>query len=386
MPQQASLQGCEALPSYIEPLASFYQCLLGYKPERTSLQELTKSEWSEFSRRRGLNPNSLGAYLPRSQTAVICERNPLALFHEYFGHGLFCEQTLAGRKLVDLERKLLEEERQKFSGREFKLEEIRTFRQKSQTFKELDEFRQQNLARYELFAVWTEYLLSEEFCLKQDFERRYESFPRESKESIDSVVNFSRARGNLATFYEFGLARRTNPERVKRLLQDIYGKRLEEVKFAALYGSKKEFSDIDVFVVSDKLPEIYSGWLDVNVVSTKDFESGAELFDVEVTHPLSVGEFILGDRAYFERFGRLLEQQPITEEAILFNLRNSQEQRTRALNHLPESRERRVGNSYSETYFANHLALKEGKRLFTREQLLLYPHGEKFIELKGGIE
>ena len=98
------------------------------------------------------------------------------MFHEYFGHGLFCEQSLAGRKLVDLERRLLEEEKKHFQGKQFTLEDIQRFRIKSRTFKELEEFRNKNLEQYELFAIWTEYLFSEEFGLREMFGRKYDKF------------------------------------------------------------------------------------------------------------------------------------------------------------------------------------------------------------------
>ncbi len=92
----------------------FYMDLLGYEPEKTSLQQVPKSRWNEFSQARGLNPNSSGIYLPRNQAAIVQEGNPLVLFHEYFGHGLYCEQNQAGIRLVDLEKKLLDEEIKRF--------------------------------------------------------------------------------------------------------------------------------------------------------------------------------------------------------------------------------------------------------------------------------
>jgi hypothetical protein len=41
---------------------------------------------------------------------------------------------------------------------------------------------------------------------------------------------------------------------------------------------------------------------------------------------------------------------------------------------------------YSQTYLANALALKQDKRLFTKEDLLSYSQQEKNIQLKGGTE
>ena len=264
----------------------FYQDLLGYIPEQTSLQSIPKNQWFEFTKQRGLNPNSSGIYLPRNQTAIIQEENPLSLFHEYFGHGLYCEQSLKGRRLVDLEKKLLEEEKQEFQSKQFTLEDIQGFRTTNKTFQELEKFIRQNLAKYELFAIRTEYLLSREFGLKDEFERKYDSLEKQDKEIVDPIINFLKSYGNLAIFYASGLARRTTPERVRRLLGDIYGDRLQDVRFALLYGSRKEFSDIDVFVVSNSLPIIKNHWLDVSVYSIKEFEEKVRMFDIEITDPL----------------------------------------------------------------------------------------------------
>jgi hypothetical protein len=94
------------IKTLIDDSNSFYQDLLGYKPGRTSLCQISNVKWDEFARRRGLNPNSSGVYLPRSQTAAIKDESVLGIFHEYFGHGLYCEQSLIGRRLVELEEYL----------------------------------------------------------------------------------------------------------------------------------------------------------------------------------------------------------------------------------------------------------------------------------------
>jgi len=170
---QALEQRTLEMEHFLDVSSQFYQDLLGYSPEQTSLQQVSEACWSEFTQVRGLNPDSTGVYLPRNQTAVIMGNRPLSLFHEYFGHGLYCEQSLAGRKLVWLERKLLEEEMQKFDGKEFTLQDLQRFRQSNQTFQELERFRKENLGKYELFAVWTEYLLSREFGFDGEFEGKY---------------------------------------------------------------------------------------------------------------------------------------------------------------------------------------------------------------------
>ena len=130
-----------SLQDYLETSNQFYQNLLGYKPEQTSLQQIPENQWTAFTQQFNLNSDSTGIYLPRNQTAVVQEDNTLSLFHEYFGHGLYCEQSLTGIKLVDLEKKLLEEEKGEFEKRQFSLEELKDFRRQNQTFQELNNFK-----------------------------------------------------------------------------------------------------------------------------------------------------------------------------------------------------------------------------------------------------
>jgi hypothetical protein len=87
-----------------------YKKLLDYSVEETELKKLNPKQWNIFCDKHYLNKNSSGIYLPRNQTAIIPLGNKLSLFHEYFGHGLFCEQSLIGIELVNLEKRLLGEE------------------------------------------------------------------------------------------------------------------------------------------------------------------------------------------------------------------------------------------------------------------------------------
>jgi len=367
----------------------FYQDLLGYKPEQTSLQAVPENQWDEFATQRGLNPNSSGIYLPRNQTAVIQEANPLSLFHEYFGHGLYCEQSLSGRKLVDLDRRLLEEEKQEFSSGRFTLEDVKMFRQQSQTFQELDGFRQQNLLQYESFAIWTEYLLSVEHNLKDLFGRKYDSIEAQAKEAVDSAIGLSATYGELATFYANGLARRTTSERVKELLEDIYGSEaVNTSRLILLTGSKKPFSDIDLFASSTYLQPAKNHWLDLVVFDEEDFERRVKLFEVQITLPIMEGEFVAGDKSYLQQKRRQLQEQPITEEAIEHNIKKIKENKEYAKRTNNEE-EKRVSISYSQTYLANALALREGRRLFTINDLISYSkrasaEDDKPLQSQGG--
>ena len=350
----------------------FYQDLLGYKPEQTSLQSISPAEWGEFAQSRGLNPNSSGVYFPRNQTAIVKGDNPLSLFHEYFGHGLYCEQSLPGKKLVLLEKKLLKEEKREFSGKKFDLTDVQKFREHNKIFHELDGLRKQNLMQYELFAIWTEFLLSEENSFEGLFNQKYDSLQGKEREALDRIIDFGREYGNLAAFYAQGMARRTTPERVKRLLEGVYREKLRDVEFALLYGSKKEFSDVDVFMVGRNPLESHSNFLDVKMKSKRDIQNGVKNFDVRIINPLMTGEFIFGNEVFFKELKKQYLSQCIEERAIKHNLKWHFRAERLAEENAENSFLVKKFKGYSKTYLANALALREGKRLFTKEELLSY--------------
>ncbi|MBU2459201.1 MAG: hypothetical protein KKB29_02460, partial [Nanoarchaeota archaeon] len=321
MQQRAETHRGFELQGYLETSELFYEELLGYKPEQTSLEEIPAEQWGEFTTQRGFDSESSGFYLPRNQTAVIREDDSLGLFHEYFGHGLYCEQSLTGRNLVDLEKRLLEEEKQEFDGKEFTLEDLKKFREGNQTFQGLDDFRKRHLGTYELFAVWTEHLLSGEFGLRDEFGRKYDSFGKEDQEVIDSAIGFSNQFGNLAAFYAFGLRKIQDQERLLRLSQGIFGNKLDRTRSVLHFGSGKPFSDVDLFVVSSNIPSTYDPWLDVRAYRPKDMDKGIRVLNPMITDPIVVGELVFGNEDYLNGLKRKIAAQPITEDAIRFSLR-----------------------------------------------------------------
>ncbi|MBU1129140.1 MAG: hypothetical protein KJ949_00750 [Nanoarchaeota archaeon] len=328
--------------------------------------------------------------MPRNQTAVIQQENPLGLFHEYFGHGLYCEQSLTGRKLVELEKILLKEEKQKFQKKKFSLRDIQKFRSENKTFQELDEFKKQNLAQYEIFAIWAEYLLSAENGLRNEFGERYDSLSKENRKIIDGAINFSEQYGDLATFYAMGLKKIQNKKRLLKLSQDIFRKSLDRTPLVLHFGSGKPFSDIDLFVVSNDIKPIYDYWIDVRAYSLEEIEKGIGVLNPMITDPIIVGNLIEGNKGYWKEIKQKIIDEPITEEAIRFNLNEYEIEKNRSKDKSLGSYLQNKNLRSAKTFLTNALALRNGDKILTFNGLVDYSHAfsqsEKFIELKGGIE
>lgn len=358
-----------------------YQNFLGYIPEKTIVKETSEDKWNDFCISNNLDNKSEGIYLPRNQTAIIPKNNELSLFHEYFGHGLYCEQSLIGRKLTDLEKELLLGEEQEFRDKQFNIKELQKFREKNQIFSELQELKNKNLGMYEMFAIWTEYYLAKQFGSPGEFEKKYDLSQNQLKTSIDNLISFKNNYGDLATFYNFGLAKKTTTERVKKLLEGIYKDKINKINLALLYGSKKEFSDIDIFIIADKLESLNSNWLDVRIVSKEKFEEMIRNFDASLIGPMFESEFLMGDNNYFKIKKEQMIEQPITHESIQYNLQKGKEQRELSMSYPENSAERKHGLDYFNSYLINAFSLKNGKKILKEQDL----KNEKFIELKQSI-
>lgn len=366
----------------------FYADFLGYVPQQTVLHGVPENQWNEFVLSRGLQQNSHGIYLPRNQVAIVRGENPLSLFHEYFGHGLYCEQSLLGRRLVVLEKKLLEEEKQEFSSIEFSSQDLQEFRRQSRTFQELENLKQADLGRHEFFAIWTEYLLSGKHGLRELFELKYDVLPAREREFVDSVIDFSKTYGDLATMYAQGMARISTPERVKKLIEGVYGRnKVLASRLVIMTGSRKPFSDIDLFASSDFLSSLKTDWLDCTAFTEEDFEKRVALFDPQIVYPILWGEFVSGDRNYLFSKQKQLEIQPITNESIRFNLERAEKNRQFAESANDED-DKRVSLSYAYTYLENALALQEGKRLTFKNlnSQRTSVEDDKPLQVEGGYE
>ena len=137
-----------------------------YLPESSSLIIHSSDSWLRFIKHRKSNKNLDGTYLPRTLTAHLKEDTPyfeINKFHEYYGHGGFCEHSQIGDRIVQYELELKEIEKQiigsdKFQDNSsFKLSKNhQQFNQYVTLRKEFDNYFNQHHNYYEGYAYWLE--------------------------------------------------------------------------------------------------------------------------------------------------------------------------------------------------------------------------------------
>ena len=133
------------------------------------------------------NPETEGAYLPRKLLAQLRGNSPflqLNFFHEYFGHGSFCEYSNTGKKIVQYEQELSEIEIEILGVNELPSDLVFKLDKNNPKFEgykklrlELYNFATIHHNYYEGFAYW----LEQELSLEQNLGELY----MEKKNIID---------------------------------------------------------------------------------------------------------------------------------------------------------------------------------------------------------
>ena len=68
------------------------------------IKTLDYDDWHRFCCINGFELKSTGLYVPKTYTAYVrndTESLESDIFHEFFGHGLFCEKSLIGKELAE---------------------------------------------------------------------------------------------------------------------------------------------------------------------------------------------------------------------------------------------------------------------------------------------
>ena len=128
-------------------------------------------DWETYLRKTGTTARPHGIYLPRTFTANLDTNSPyflVNLLHEYFGHGLFCEHSLIGQKIVSNEEQLMDLEL-KMSGLDTlspdEILQIPANHPLMPNYRGIQSetiiFLQQTWGQYEGFALWMEHHLAQ---------------------------------------------------------------------------------------------------------------------------------------------------------------------------------------------------------------------------------
>lgn len=188
----------------------------GIKPESSTYRFYSNEEWLDFLARTNSDEESFGVYLPRSLSAHLKEDSeflPVNLIHEYFGHGLFCEHSSIGKKIVALEQQLAETEKRMLDLEQLPENSHFTVGETNPYFKEyknqreqLAEFLSQNLQFYEGFAMWMEGYLAHSTDYDVLFDKKMNEFVQPGyTELFEQFKSFEKLYGGVALMSKLGI-------------------------------------------------------------------------------------------------------------------------------------------------------------------------------------
>ena len=328
----------------------------GLEISESQLKHYSKEQWKEFCNANGFEKKCDGVYIPKSLIAYVNESSKFIVsdsFHEYFGHGLFCEHSIIGQELVKSEQK--GEDSYKY------LFDINTIITSGLT--------RRNIDNYEGFATWMEALLCKETGNNKIWEMKKEKLPRERIDLLEYFRLYEHAMTKYGLMAQMGFPKRYEPSKIVNVVKALYGKHFKEIESIIAYGSKKPYSDIDLFIVSKEASgEFFNGWLDIYQTNKGNFEKGIKLLDISMTDPLFSGELIYGSKDEFNRLKKEILCKPISQESVTHNSQCADNQRKYIKNELNE-RDRKRAETYSKSYESNARALSNGVKPLTYSML-----------------
>ncbi|MFP4118397.1 MAG: hypothetical protein ACLFTR_05755, partial [Candidatus Woesearchaeota archaeon] len=155
----------QSLESMLEDASGFTREEFNIDVVSSELKPYSEDDWKEFCRTNGLDTRASGLYIPSAYSAYVNTGSDFLapnIFHELYGHGLFCEHSLIGRELPEMRKEEQEE---------FLFDEVPR-----------DQFYglfSANIGNYEGFAVWLEGLLSEEIGYNKAWDLKRGNMPKE---------------------------------------------------------------------------------------------------------------------------------------------------------------------------------------------------------------
>ncbi|MEM5777913.1 MAG: nucleotidyltransferase domain-containing protein [Candidatus Aenigmatarchaeota archaeon] len=343
----------------IQDASSFLRTEFNLQLEQSQLKIYSPENWQNFCNVNGFNANSEGLYVPISYSAYVRIDSPVLVsnvFHELFGHGLFCEHSQIGKRLVEIIQNREDE--------------------KSFLYNEVDPQKQplglcrRNIGNYEGFAVWLEALLCNETDTSNIFEQKKDRLPNDYISLFEYFQDVEQRLSRFGFMSQLGFPKFYDDSKVLDVVKRVYGSAFYNINFIIIYGSQKPESDIDLFVVSNNpSTNFFNGWLDIYEVNREDFHMLSNNLDISVTDPLFTGRLIYGDKSYFELLKQKIISQTITQEAIAHNLAEAEKQ-SEYLQYFSENDKRRGDClSYIDSFSKNAEQLTQGNKPLTLANL-----------------
>ena len=258
------------------------------------------------------NSQAQSMFIPRNLSAHVPNNRLDLVLHEYHGHGLYCEHTGYGQRMVEDEQKF-----EKMAEEEIQQALI---------------LHEHLKPTFEGHALWTEdFLLTK--IKKEDllekrlkelekliFQSHFNTDLKTQKDVYDRIKQFEQENGIYGLWYSLGFPRQFDKETLIEIAKEKLNSRFNNLTFLIHFGSKNPNGDIDLCAVLEdeiKVDEYeHSRTIDLSQFNYSNFLKRLSLFDIPITQPLLTGELVYGDDKKFQELRRKLKNQKPTQKAI----------------------------------------------------------------------
>lgn len=348
-----------SLDSLLLDASSFVSSEFNLQLQKSQLKPYSSDNWQQFCNINCFDVTSDGLYVPSSYSAYVKSESSFLIsniFHEFFGHGLFCEHSYIGKRLVDIIQN---------NGAEkaFLFDEVNPQEQSLGLCK-------RNIGNYEGFAVWLEALLCEETTNSKVWQMKKDGLPDDYISLFEFFQDAEQKFSRFGFMSQLGFPKFYNDRKVLDVVKRLYGSAFTNVDFVVLYGSQKPESDIDLFIISSNPSANYfNGWLDIYELDRGEFQGLVNRLDISVTDPLFSGRLIHGDSSSFEQLRAQVQNQPITPEAITHNFVEAKKQRYLLQKFSESDKRKKDCLSYIDSFSKNAEQLSRGSKPLTLRNL-----------------
>ncbi|MEM2121416.1 MAG: hypothetical protein QXU20_02020 [Candidatus Woesearchaeota archaeon] len=271
---------------------------LNLELRKSKLFIYSEKDWFELCNYKNIEKNKNGIYLPKEYSAIVYGGSDFLIpeiFHNYFGHGLFLENSKLGGEILK-------------NSSEENIEEF---------IKKIKKVNEENLGLgkniyedYEGFALWIEEML----CLKTRnydvWKRKEKKLSDEERELLRTFKNSYYALTKFGFLAKMGFIIKYNKFDLLEYLKNFYGTEFNKIKIILSSERIKYESTLDkkinLFIFShNRSAEIDNGWIKILEFNISDVEKGICSIPVEKRNELQQIinnlHLLFGEKNYLEK-------------------------------------------------------------------------------------